>query len=74
MRASLQYLLIDRPLNGSPPEWTWTPARDCGVNCPYMINLLDFEAVQWRFTGHFHGLFDLEFIDDKGRMYGNMDL
>jgi len=55
------------------PEWSWTPARDCGLNCPYMVNLLDFEAVQWRFAGHFHGLFDLEFIDDKGRMHGNMD-
>ncbi|XP_063685861.1 uncharacterized protein LOC134819704 [Bolinopsis microptera] len=55
------------------PEWSWSPARDCGLDCPYMVNLLDFAAVQWRFEGEFHGIFDLEFIKENGQMHGNMD-
>jgi hypothetical protein len=39
-----------------------------------MVNLLDFAGVQWRFNGYFNGVFDLEFVNEKGRMHGNMDL
>ena len=39
-----------------------------------MVNLLDFAAVQWRFEGEFHGIFDLEFVKENGQMHGNMDL
>eukprot|EP00116_Pleurobrachia_bachei_P008957 sb/3469219/ len=56
------------------PGWGWTPSRECGIDCPYNVDVTQYQAVQWQVdTQYMDGIFDLEFVDEKGWWYGNMD-